>query len=129
MAGRYLLIEFDEEQSASSLRAQIDAATKKGRKYRVVGMYSRPGPDFCRCGTWTTDRGKVATTKTGRKFGWVVCTVCKKPAPIISFLRNIIKPEEIIDPYTHESLDGRHTLMFNFMGIGAPTRAVPRKTE
>jgi len=124
MGGRYLLIEFDDEASASRLRAQIDSATLKGRPFRVVGLFAKPGPRFCRCGTWTTSRGQVSTLKFGAKFGWQVCTTCKRPAPIISFLRNLLKPEDVIQPQTHDTLDGKMKLQFFPLGLSAPTRRV-----
>ena len=124
MAGRYLLIEFDDETQASRLREQIDNASLAGKSFRVVGLFVKPGPKFCRCGTWISGRGTKATTKYGRKFGWMVCTTCKRPAPIISFLRNLVQPEEIIKPNTHQSLDDKMNLQFYPMGLSAPTRKV-----
>lgn len=124
MAGRYLLIEFEDEASASTLRAQIDKASQAGKPFRVIGLFAKPGPTFCRCGKWTTDRSGAAKTKVGKKFGWVLCTDCKKPAPIISFLRNLIKPEEIIRPQSHKALDGKTDLMFYPYGLSAPTKRV-----
>lgn len=97
MGARYLLIEFDDEAPANRLREQIDAATRKGKKYRVVGLFARP-KSFCRCGTWETERNAKSTLKRGAKFGWSVCTVCKKPAPTMGFLRNLISNQEILDP-------------------------------
>jgi len=101
MGARYLLIEFDDEAAANRLREQIDAATRKGKRYRVVGLFARPRA-FCRCGTWTTERGTPSTLKRGAKFGWSVCTTCKKPAPTMGFLRNLLKSEEVIDPVIEE---------------------------
>lgn len=132
MAGRYLLIEFDDEASAERLRAQINQATRAGKKFRVVGLFSRPGPNFCGCGTWTTERGRPSTTKVGKKFGWQVCTVCKKPAPVMSFLRNMLKPVDIIDPPVYSiGMPGRpaQDLQFHFYGIGAPTIGAGRVEE
>lgn len=120
MAGRFLLIEFDDEATANRLREQIDVATRKGRGYRVIGLFSRPGPKFCRCGSWVSTRGNQATTKRGRKFGWFVCTECKRPAPVMSHLVNLLKPSEIIDPPMHQTLNGTSELGFYFYGISAP---------
>jgi len=124
MAGRYLLIEFDDEAAAERLRAQINQATQAGKRFRVVGFFSRPGPDFCKCGTWVTERGQPATTKIGRKFGWVVCTVCKKPAPVMSFLRNLLKPVDIIDPPLYSIGRAGHApqpMGFYTVGLSAPS--------
>jgi len=124
MASRYLLIEFDDEATATRLREQIDNASRAGKAFRVVGLFAKPGPNFCRCGTWTTDRGNVSSLKYGRKFGWQVCKTCRRPAPIISFLKNLIQADEIINPSTHDSLDGRHKLTFYPMGMSAPTKGI-----
>lgn len=125
MAGRYLLIEFDDEAAATLLRERIDNATRNGKRYRVVGLFARPS-NFCRCGTWTTDRGRVATTKRGRRLGWTVCTVCKKPAPLMSFLRNLIRPEDIISPTKHDIVDTNQkplTVGFYTYGLDATARS------
>lgn len=98
MAGRYLLIECDDEAQATSLRAQIDNASRKGKGFRVVGLFARPGPVFCRCGKWQTTRATTSTLKRGKKYGWMVCTECKKPAPSMGFLFNLIRPVDIINP-------------------------------
>lgn len=120
MASRYLLIEFDEEDAANSLRAKIDAATKAGKKFRVVGLFAKPGPTFCRCGSaWTSTKSEKARTKIGKRLGWVVCLECKKPIPAISFLKNLIKPSDIIDPSLTE-VKGE-PMGFYFYGISAPT--------
>lgn len=119
MAGRYLLIEFDDEATATILRAQIDNATRKGKGFRVVGLFARPGPTFCRCGKWVTTRTENATTKRGAKFGWSVCTLCKKPAPTMGFLRNLIRPVDIINPPRYDIVN--RSLGFYTYGLSAVT--------
>lgn len=124
MAGRFLLIEFDDEASAERLRAQIDSASRAGKKFRVVGMFSRPGPTFCRCGNWVTQRGRTSTPqKRGRKFGWQVCLQCKKPVPVMSFLTNLVKPVDIIDPPVYD-IQGKQ-LSFYTYGLTAVSLATP----
>lgn len=114
MAGRYLLIEFDDATQADTLRAQIDNATRKGKRFRVIGMFARPGPKFCKCETWVTERGKVSTLKSGAKFGWMVCTTCRLPAPVMGYLRNLIRPHDIIDPPKY---DTKHKVGFVANGL------------
>lgn len=126
---RYLLIEFDQTAQADALRAQIDAATRKGKPFRVVGVFAKPGPTFCQCATWVSSRVKSSTLKRGKKFGWDVCTECKRPAPIINFLRNLLEPSEIIDPQLTEikGVDGiKRKLGFYFYGITAPSLQFPK---
>jgi len=107
MASRYLLIEFDNSEQADALRAQIDAATRRGKRFRVVGLFSKPGPRFCQCGKYENKRGQQSTLKRGEKFGWYVCTECKLPAPIMSHLKNLIKPSDIINPPKSAILNSR----------------------
>lgn len=111
MAGRFLLIEFDDEATASRLREQIDAATRKGKPYRVTGLFARPS-GFCSCESrvWINDRTGASKTKVGAKFGWVVCTECKRPLPLMSFLKNLIAPSDIIQPTRHDMITtkGQH---------------------
>jgi hypothetical protein len=99
VAGRYLLIEFDDAASADALRAQIDNASHKGKRFRVVGLFSKP-TGYCQCDpqNHVTTRSNTSTLKRGKKFGWWVCSVCKRPAPSLSGLRNLLKPRDIIDP-------------------------------
>lgn len=123
MAGRFLLIEFDDEATATHLREQIDAATRKGKGFRVVGIFARP-ERFCRCGTWISERGKPSTLKRGAKFGWSVCTECKRPAPIMSFLKNLLAPTDIVSPVIHDTIDNKGQeaeLGFYTYGLSAPT--------
>lgn len=70
--GRYLLIEFDDNDSADRMRAQIDTAHANGKQFRVVGMFSRPST-LCDCST------RSGKSVRGAKFGWWLCTECRKP--------------------------------------------------
>lgn len=99
MASRYLLIEFDDEASATRLRGQIDNATRNGKRFRVVGLFAKP-TNYCQCDpkTHVTMGGQVSTLKRGKKYGWWVCTNCKKPTSALAGLVNLIKPRDIIKP-------------------------------
>lgn len=99
MASRYLLIEFDDEASANRLRAQIDNATTSGKRFRVVGLFAKPQAPFCACPSEQQIQTKThdSTLKRGRKLGWWMCTVCKRPAQNNSALINLMKPKDIIN--------------------------------
>lgn len=99
MPSRYLLIEFDDETTATNLREQIDRATRKGKNFRVVGLFAKP-TNYCRCGAnHTYQRGKPAVeVRTGRKYGWRVCMQCKRPLANSWGLVNLLKPRDIINP-------------------------------
>ena len=99
MASRYLIIEFDEEASATKLKAQIDAATRAGKKFRVVGLFAKP-TNYCQCDPTlhVTTKTHETILKRGKKFGWWVCTICKRPSSYLGGLQNLLKPRDIIDP-------------------------------
>ena len=103
MAGRYLLIEFDNEAEASSLRAQIDTASSKGRPFRVVGIYARPGTT-CICIISSGQRAK-SMVKRGSKFGWWLCQSCGKPRLGNHDLKNLLIPSDIISPALFAGVD------------------------
>lgn len=107
MGARYLLIEFDDEESALKLKGMLDERTRVGRGVRVVGLFAKP-TDYCQCGidTWTTTKARVSTTRRGRKFGWYVCTVCKRPTASESGLVNLIAPSDIINPRRFDLKNG-----------------------
>lgn len=122
MASRYMIIEFDDLEPADKLRAQIDNASRAGKPFRVVGYFAKPQAPYCQCGKETTTRQQASTLKRGAKFGWWVCTECKRPAASISGLVNLIAPDDIIRPNTFRAK--LYDLMFYFYNISAPTKAV-----
>lgn len=132
MAGRYLLIEFDDEATASHLREQIDVASRKGKGYRVVGLFARPG-NFCKCGAaWVNGARQQAQTKRGAKYGWQVCLNCKRPVPVMSFLKNLIKPSDIISAPSYDIVNhlGKPQAMgFYTHGLTAVSNGYHRFTE
>lgn len=130
MASRYMLIEFDDEASATKLKSQIDSATHAGKKFRVVGLFAKPQAPYCRCGKETTTKTQTTSLKRGKRFGWWVCTECKRPAASISGLVNLLTKSDIIRPSTFESDHqglGKHTMAFFFYSISATHQAVPKE--
>ena len=107
MGSRYLLVEFDDEESALKLKGMLDERTRAGRGLRVVGLFAKP-TGYCQCGIdkWTTTSRVPATTKRGRKFGWHVCTTCKRPTASESGLVNLIAPSDIINPQRFDLKNG-----------------------
>jgi hypothetical protein len=93
-----VLIEFDDEASANKLRAQIDNATRAGKRFRVVGMFAKPQAPYCACPpeNQITTKTRISSLKRGKKFGWWVCTECKRPAQNNAALINLLKPKDII---------------------------------
>lgn len=69
---RYLLIEFDDNDSADRMRAQIDNAEANGKHFRVVGLFSKPSA-LCSCPT------RNDQSVRGVKFGWWLCPDCRRP--------------------------------------------------
>lgn len=97
MASRYLLIEFDDADGAEKLKERINEASRAGKAYRVVGLFAKP-TNYCQCDPNTKITTKVSPSvlKRGKKFGWWVCTQCKRPDSSISGLRNLLNPHDII---------------------------------
>lgn len=108
MGSRYLLLEFDDDEAAAKLQLQINEASLRGRPYRVIGLFAKP-TKYCECDpkNHTTGRAGDATLKRGRKFGWWVCTTCKRPSDGLHGLVNLLKPSDIISPPTW--VRGKHT--------------------
>lgn len=106
MAGRYLLIEFDDDTAASLLREQINRAAKAGKKFRVVGLFARPGKT-CGCAYIPGERSADRVAR-GAKLGWWVCSTCKRPRHGNHQLKNLITPPEVVEPRTFEGVDTLH---------------------
>lgn len=123
MASRYLLIEFDDAAQALALKERIDAGTRAGKRFRVVGLFAKP-TNYCECGVenWTTTRNRVATVRFGRKLGWHVCTTCKRPIPSESGLRNLIEPSDIIDPQHFDLKNGAGRLINYVLSLSSVHR-------
>lgn len=123
MGSRYMLIEFDDEASALKLKEQIDDRSRAGRPLRVVGLFAKP-TRFCECGIegWTTTSRQPSTTKRGRKFGWWVCTKCKRPTASESGLVNLIAPGDIINPVTFDLKNGVGSLINYVLALSSVHR-------
>lgn len=100
---RYLLVEFDNDDQADTLRAQIDSAAKKGKPYRVLGMFQKPRR-FCACPP-DKDRQNWKRLVRGSKYGWWVCGTCKRARLGIHQLNNLLSHEERLSPTTSDGVD------------------------
>jgi hypothetical protein len=72
---RYLVVEFDEDRHADSMRKRIDAATDEGKPFRVVGVFGRP-TKWCSCPA--PEGYHKNELVRGSRFGWWVHVVCKR---------------------------------------------------
>lgn len=70
--GRYLLLEFDDNDSADRMRAQIDNAEANGKAFRVIGVWGKPAR-LCDCAV------RSESSLKGSRWGWWVCPVCRRP--------------------------------------------------
>lgn len=86
---RYLVIEFEDNESADKLMAKINDARAGGALYRVVGLFVKPRR-FCTCPDGPASLGGASYRKPmakngwrgvdrGLKFGWWVCSSCNRP--------------------------------------------------
>lgn len=105
---RYLVIEFDNNDQADALRAQINAATVKGKAFRVVGLFARPGKN-CSCSSSHQEHvkriSKEAKPVKGQSLGLWVCPDCHRPRFGSQWPKNLIAREEILEPTTFTEID------------------------
>lgn len=80
--GRYILIEFDNDDSAERLCAQINTATEAGKPFRIAGIFQRPPAKRCECGSLrvpTQSRSRLDNgVRRHKKTGFYYCTRCKR---------------------------------------------------
>lgn len=104
--GRYLLIEFDETESAVKLKKQIDQAARSGKKFRVIGYYASPDAEkYCSCDpdTYSFNRGRpYSPSKQVHKTGWTKCLACGNYRSHYILMKNLIEPGKIIKPHLHK---------------------------
>lgn len=86
---RYVLIEFDEDDKADALVRKIEGV--ESDTYRVAGMYQKP-TSYCSCPD--TQEHKKHEVGRGKKFGWWVHLICRKPRKGGHQLVNLIKGHE-----------------------------------
>ena len=77
--GRYILIEFDEDDAAETLCARINAATESGKNYRLIGVFQKPPRKRCECPAPRTSRS--STYRRHKKTGFTYCTKCRRVLP------------------------------------------------
>ena len=75
--GTYLLIEFEDDSQAERLCAQINAATAKGKRFWVAGLFKKPMA-FCKC-TYDVTSYRRQKAIQGIKHGWWICPTCRRP--------------------------------------------------
>ena len=79
--GRYILLEFDDDTTADRLCAQINAASAKGKRFRVIGIFPKPPKKRCECAGVNRDNTRTRTWSRHKKLGFTYCLVCKKVLP------------------------------------------------
>ena len=97
MSRRYILIEFDDKDTAAKLKKQLDKATAGGKMFRVVGYFAAPEGPYCNCDPdlWTYQRGrKYAPSKYTHKAGWTKCLVCNNYRDIRRYT-NLLTVEKV----------------------------------
>lgn len=88
---KYLVIEFDNDETCDKLKQTIDQATSSGKAYRAVGEFKKP-TSWCGCprpaGYYKNEIAR------GGRFGWWVHRECRKPRLGSHQLANLIKPRK-----------------------------------
>ena len=75
---KYVLVEFEDNEAADKLVAQITKRADDGATFRIAGVYQRPN---AWCGCPFQIAGETRPVARGKKFGWWICQWCKKPRP------------------------------------------------
>ena len=94
---RYVVVEFDDDASAQRLVDQISARTARGDGMRIAGLYARP-TKWCTCPFHLL--GVKREVVRGKKYGWWMCTTCKRVRPGTHQLENI--HPRMPWPFTHD---------------------------
>lgn len=120
--GKWLLVEFDNDESADALCAQINAATAKGKAFRVLGIFNKPPKKRCECGHGVESRRRPV--KRHRKTGFWYCTNCKRVMPGAQSPRNELDDPNL--PVNHWSRGFRKeaTIILDAEGV-APIKNFP----
>jgi ribosomal protein L37AE/L43A len=79
MAGRLVILEFDDSLSADSFVENTNMASHLA--YRVLGLYVKP-ETYCQCPD--KRRQTVKNWARGKKTGLWLCKTCKKPSAFYS---------------------------------------------
>jgi hypothetical protein len=75
---RYVLVEFNDDKAADAfvMEVTIESMQQAEPRMRVRAMYQKPtkfhDPATCH-------RSKMSGWTRGKKYGWWVCALCKKP--------------------------------------------------
>jgi len=92
---RYVLVEFSDDSTANAFCKRISEATANGQKFRLAGLFAKP-QKWCECTpSFGYQKNQVVM---GGKYGWWVCSVCRRPR-----LGNH-QPHNIL-PFTEERLE------------------------
>ena len=102
--GKYILLEFDNDDQANALCAQINTATAAGKAFRLVGIFKRPGRT-CKCPRVRNTYKAKEMAKLGKKYGWWVCSDCHLPRLGGHQLVNMLAPREVLAPYDRHGVD------------------------
>lgn len=112
---RLIVLEFRNDAEAEAFTERIDEATKKGKRYRIVGIFAPPRIFACKCGT-VDAKYRRAKAERGAKFGWWICGECGKPrAPGGHTLENLVPMRELygrgptgMTPLPEDKTNGYH---------------------
>lgn len=117
---RYLLVEFDGNDSADRMRAMIDDAEAKGKGFRVVGMFSK-ATKLCECPTRSDKSVK------GSKYRWWLCPECRKPKKgAEQTLWNMLDDQDTPTKYLEMHI-GVRWVWDKVLGRVKTARSVPRR--
>lgn len=125
---RYVVIEVSDNQVAENLVETINKQTKQGSPFRVVGLFVKP-IRTCQCSNaryanYREDKAKHGWSggvERGEKFGWWICTKCKRPRKAGHTLVNQITASDTYVEKNAEDPDWEFTV--SSLGVGSIYKA------
>lgn len=94
---RYIVVEFADNGDAEAFISAVAGDSKVDGKRRVVGVFVKP-IKLCGCADWRHinygDKNREHEVVRGERFGWWICTRCKRPRRAGHQLVNQIKASE-----------------------------------
>jgi hypothetical protein len=87
--GRYILLEFDDDDQAEKFGSKIIAAHARGARFSIIGIFQKPPTKRCECLNRSTEP-KNTENRRHKKTGFWYCSRCKRVRPGWQSPRNFL---------------------------------------
>lgn len=121
--GKYVLIEFDSDEAAERLCAQINTAQANGKPFRLAGVFHKPPKKRCECigVNQTTQNGRDRNNRVVKRHkatGFYYCTRCKRVRKGWQSPQNLLDDPNLPANFFSKGLEKEATLHMNKDGDG-----------